>query len=375
MKRVAAMTESSRPSSRALASGEPGRLLLALLVASLGLLSAGAAGCVEDEEQEVIELDEAVLSETGQSLSALNWSATSIVDASMNPAQVATLGNRVFIVNWRNGGLFWRERTGGVNWWSAEAQIPGLQSAYVKPSLAAFNGYLYMIYVERIGGRLSVTRFNPSTNTWSSSYSISHSSFGGPPAMVAYNGVLQLIGVDATTKKLWRSTMSTSEAFSAPVPMEGHYSYSRVSAAVQDCKLHIVHRAGGGTTVVHNFFNGTGWTYDRTIPAGRNGAAIQAYEPVIAERAGYLHLIHRDLANGAPNADAPVWWTYYNGVSWPSATTLPGGSFANPSLSTGGSGLIALTGQSSNNQGTSMEYYQPLPLLPPRPCIAPPILQ
>ena len=344
-----------------------------LLAASLGLLAMGASGCVEADEQEVIELDEAVVGEIAQSLSALNWSGTSIIDIDMSHAQVAALGNRVFVVNWTNWQLFWRERAGGTNWWSAEAVIPGVQSSYVKPSMAAFNGYLYMMYANRTDSRLTVTRFNPATNTWSASFSTPYTSYGGPPAMVAYNGVLQLIGVDPSTKKLWRATMSTSEAFSAPVPMEGHYSYGRVSAAVQGCKLHIVHRAGSGTTVVHNFFNGTGWTYDRTIPAGRNGAALQALEPVIAERSGYLHLVHRDLDNGAPYADAPMWWTYYNGASWPLAVTLPGGSFASPSLSTGGSGLVALTGQFANSQGTSMEYAQSLPIRQPLPCVAPPL--
>ena len=355
-----------------------GGLASALLAASLGLLaSVGLGGCVEAEEldeQGVIEIDEAATSETTQALSVFNWSATSIIDTAMWHPQVATIGNRVFVIHsGPTRELFMRERAGGVNWWTAETVIPGTQTALTRPSLAAFNGYLYMIYSDiSVSYKLWVKRFNPATNTWSASTSIPHQSAYGPPAIVAYNGVLQLIGIDPSTKKLWRATMSTSDAFTPAVLMEGHYSYGRVSAAVQGCKMHIVHRAGSGTTVVHNFFNGTAWTYDRTIPAGPGGAAIQAAEPVIAERSGYLHLVHRTTANNTP--DASVWWTYYNGSSWPSEVSLPGAaSYYPPVLTTGGSGLVLVNTKYYDSQAISMEYAQSLPPYQPLPCVAPPV--
>jgi hypothetical protein len=119
---------------------------------------------------------------------------------------------------------------------------------------------------------------------------------------------------------------------------------------------------------------GGAWTYDRTIPAGPGGAAIAAYEPVIAERAGYLHLLRRDTSGSTSNV--PVWWTYYNGSSWPSEVSVgTATTYYSPSLTSGGSGLVAVDTLYYNSPGVSMEYAQSLPPFQPLPCLAPPVFE
>ena len=152
--------------------------------------------------------------------------------------------------------------------------------------------------------------------------------------------------------------MAASEALSAPVAMPGHYSASRVSAAAGNCRLYIAHRAGDGTADVYNFNDGNGWSYDRYIPAGPGGANLTSSEPVIAERSGYLHLVHRE----GENLDGRLMWTYFDGASW--ALELSIGSARTtyrPGLTAGGSGLVAVATTYYDSPASSLEYAQALP--------------
>lgn len=348
-----------------------------MMTMMMGLVTSGLlAGCAVEEvapgEEELFEEGGPELDETTQQLSVTNWTgAINLSASSAYRAQVAAIGNRVIMVHTDSTRqLYWRERL-GVNSWSGATPI-GVQAYDRRVSLAAFNGFLYMIHLDvNDSFKLWVTRFTPSTNSWGTPFQISHRSFAGPPAMVAFNGVLQIIGVNPTDKRLWRATMSTSEAFTPEAPMAGHYSYSRVSAAVAKCKLYIAHRAGNGTNVVYNSFNGTGWGFDQTIPAGPAGAPLQALEPVIAERSGYLHLMHMETST--QTVDRSLWWTYFDGVSWPSAVTVgTTKSYHSLALSTGGSGLVSAF-MPIGHLSKVMEYAQALPIRQPLPCVAPPI--
>lgn len=241
--------------------------------------------------------------------------------------------------------------------------VPGHETT-LKVSLAAFNGYLYMVHADSVDSkRLWMSRFSPSTNQWSGAFLLSHQSYPGPPALTAFGNQLHLIGTDPTSHQLWQSTMSTSEAFTPPVMLAGQYSNSRISAAVAHCKLYIAHRAGAGTGMVYNTYNGTSWGADRTVPSGTNGAAAEAYEPVIAERAGYLHLVYRTPAT------QDLWWTYFNGTSWAAAVSTGTTTVYGPSISTGGNGLVTMTfGYYPTYPANTMEYSQALPIFLPPDC-------
>lgn len=347
----------------------------ATLAAALCL--GGAAACVTpDDEATPGDDGELVTSEASQALSVFNWTGSAQLPGQSGWTQLVTFNNRIFMAHsGSDGAIRWRERL-GTNSWSAPVDVPG-QRTSTGVSLAAFNGFIYMIRGDRDDiTRLWLSRFDPASGAWSAAFLLPYTSYAGPPAMAAYNGELHLIGVTPSTRKLWHARMTTGESLSTAVPMEGHYSYSRVSATAYGCALYIAHRAGAGAAVVYNLFNGTSWSYDRYIPAGPGGADVQAYEPVIAQRSGYLHLVHR---NTTSNADSPLWWTYFDGVSWAPELQLNQRNTYRPSLTTGGEGLVLASSvfypQISEVRSYSLEYVQPLPTRPPLPCfiVVPPI--
>jgi hypothetical protein len=344
-----------------------------------GLALSLAGGCVG--------LDEEDLGEATQELSVSSWSAPARVGADLQEAyrsgQVATLNGVAYMVHsgrcgsWSCGGsgpskeLWWTQRTATTGW-TNDIKIPNQLSAH-KVSLAAFNGYLYMVHTGSDDGSTSlwISRFSPSTQQWSTNYQIAYSSLGGPPAIAAFGGVLRVVGVSPADGKLWTATMSTGEVFSTATPMSGQYSVSRPSAAVFNNRLYVAHRAGSTNTIVYNSFNGTSWTYDSVIYAGPAGAAIEGTEPVIAAYDGYLHLIHR-----RPGSNY-VWWTYFNGTSWPGEVTLNTlTSTYDPSLALGPNGLELVTTTDVTWNGIvetrklyTSRYTSPyLPPIDPPPC-------
>lgn len=336
--------------------------------ALMALLGGALAGCVAPLDDE--PTDE-LTSQAEQSLLVSNWSAPTQVSAStVWYAQIATLAGTTYMVHSGPGNVMrWRQLVGSN--WTEPVQIAG-QSTGQRVSLAPFNGFLYMVRTDlNQNTRLWVSRFTPSTGQWSTSFQIPHTSFF-PPALAAFNNRLYLIGVDPSTKRLWSATMTADEVFSASSPMQGHFSASRVSAAVANCKLYIAHRAGNTLEVVYNSFNGSQWGSDQIIPAGAGGAPIAAAEPVIAERAGYLHLLRRDPTNSTSHV--PVWWTYFDGASWASEVTIGSATtYYPPSLTTGGPGLVAITTTFYNSLASTLRYTQPLPPFRPICFLQPPI--
>lgn len=336
------------------------------------LLAAGA--CVTEPSEAPFSVDdpasagEPATSETTQGLSVFSWGSPLTFSGSGLGAQAVTYGTRTIVVAHDvNGNLSWRERLGAGSWTAAQA-IAGPRTSY-RVSLAAFNGYLYMLRSDGSTERLLLSRFDLGSSTWSAPVMIPLTSHPGPPAMAAFKGALHLIGTQKDSHQLWQATMSTAEVLSLATPMAGHYSNSRVSAAVLGCNLYIAHRGGATADVVYNFFNGSAWSYDRTIPAGPGGSPVQAWEPAIAERSNTLHLVYR-----TPTSDA-LMWTYLSNGSWPLALSVGTTRSANaPSLASSPDGLIStiLTGNTTQSYRVAaieyaQAYRQPVPcdVLPP----------
>lgn len=321
------------------------------------LLAASACVTPVDDPAERPSAEEPATSETTQALSVFNWTSPFQIATGMWYSQVGTIASRVIMVSSGSGNtLRWRERV-GVNSWTAPQMISG-QTSGQQVSLAPFNGYLYMVRSE-LGdtSRQWISRFDPASSSWSPSSLLPYTSLG-PPALAAFSGALHLIGVTPGSNQLWQATMSAAEVFSAPLAMAGHYSASRVSAATVKCRLYIAHRAGSGTAVVYNFNDGNGWTYDRYIPAGSGGANLVAKEPVIAERSGYLHLIH----TAGANLDEQLFWTYFDGASWALEVSVGSArSTYRPGLTNGGPGLVGVVTPYYNSPGVALEYSQALP--------------
>jgi len=260
---------------------------------------------------------------------------------------VGTIGNVTYMVHsgaLSQYNLWWTKLTSSG--WLPYTQIPN-QLSNARVTLAAYNNQLYMLHGGSNDDSTDVwlSKFNPTTQTWSTNIKLSYTT--APrcvPAIVAYNGLLYIVGVTPHSNQLWMATMNAGEVFSVATPLGGQYSSSAVSLAVFQNRIYMAHRAGTTTSVVYNSFDGA-WGLDRTIYAG-NGAPIQAYEPSLAVYDGYLHLVHvtpYSIPNYSPGY---VMWTYFDGTSWVAETSANRvTSSIDPRLTLGSSGLVMVTTQ------------------------------
>lgn len=160
-----------------------------------------------------------------------------------------------------------------------------------------------------------LSKFNVSTQTWSSNTKLAFTS-NGAPAMAAFGTALRIVGVTPSTGQLFEVNMGTNEVFSAPVLLTGLYSYGPVSLAAYGGRLFMAHGVPGGLGVTSTT-NGTTWTVDYPISANAAEGSLSTY-------GGYMHLVFaRTLATDPYVSDrSAVYWTYFDGVSWPAPITV-----------------------------------------------------
>lgn len=337
-------------------------------------LSLTVAACAEAPDDETV-------SETTSNLSVSSWGASlGSPEDTWRGVQAATLNGVTYAVTAGNcgswdcfpyeddNGLYWQ--TVGPSGWSNQVSIPN-QSSNSKVSLAAFNGFLYMVHTGTDdSGATWISRFNPATQQWTANYQIPYTSFAGPPAIAVYNNLLYFIGTGPYPYPMWYATMTTGESFSRPIAIPGHDSASRPSAAVLFNKLYFAHRWGSTGDIVYGSFDGSTWAAAAHIPGGNAGGTLRGVEPVLAADAGVLHLVHL-----RPEGDAFVWWTYFDGCNWAAAEVTIGTqqSSLGPSLTQGGPGLqLITTAENVDLFGLasylvySNAYAHPFTIFPPR---------
>jgi hypothetical protein len=319
------------------------------------------------------------VSETASNLLVQNWSGPTTATKAFRSGQVATLNGTTYMVSSGECGswtcwsseeaddLYWQKMT--ATGWTSRVRIPGQLSLY-KVSLAAFNGYLYMVHTGHDTTTATwISRFDPATEQWSANFQIPYPSFSGPPAIVAFDNKLYFVGTTLGSYAMWTATMTAGEIFSTAVPLVGHASASRPSVAVFNGRLYVAHMHGQTGEIVVGNSDGSTWTSPQFINAGLSGAPIRGVDPVLAVHNGFLHLIHR-----RPE-DNYVWWTYFNGCTWPAEITLATRqSSYEPSLTQGGPGLVLITtdditwnGIVEKRQVSSQTFTHPVPRLPPPP--------
>lgn len=237
------------------------------------------------------------------------------------------------------------------------ADIPN-QSTHGKVSLAAFNGYLYMAHIggsDNDQGTTFISRYNPATNSWSPDHAIAYPSFGGPPAIAAYNNRLYFIGTQGYPYQMWYGSMDTAENFTPMYTLAGHDTASRPSAAVAFGKLFFAHRWGQTGDIVYGTFDGTTWSGATHIYGGDSNGAIQGLEPALAYSGNRLYLAHR-----RPN-DTFVWWTAYDNCGWSTSETQVAGLQGDlePSLADTANGLVLTTPHQHTDVFSALDHYAP----------------
>lgn len=308
-------------------------------------------------------------SATSEATSALTFGGWNAVNQTYkdtwHAAQVASLNGVTYVVSVGNCGSWdcypFATDTTQLRWWkivngvaTGGGDIPN-QSANSKVSLAAFNGYLYMLHTGSDNSSATyLSRFNPTTETWTTNRSIGFTSFGGPPAIAAYNNKLYLIGISDYPYGMWYATMDVYENFTAQRAIPGHDSASRPSATVAFNKLWFAHRWGQTGDIVYGTFDGSTWSGANHIYGGVNNGPIQGLEPVIASDGAVLRLVHR-----RPN-DTYLWTQSYDGCRWAATETSLGTqqSSLEPSLASGGPGLVLVSERDHDDLFGLTAYYQ-----------------
>ena len=315
------------------------RSLFALLIASL-------PACADIEDP--------ALDETESALSASSWSPMAYVGDSKYPTQVATLNGVTYMVQSASDSrdLYWRKRNFDGTWTNL-TRIVGQQSND-RVSLAAFNGYLYMMRVyDSSNTNVWFSRFDPSTETWSKNSILTLTTFAGPPAMAAFDNKLFIVGTTEAdgSYPMWVATMTTDEVFTSPQPIARQWSASRPSLAVLGSKLYVAHRYGStGEIVYSTHAPGAAprlWSGTRFIYAGPGASAIQGDDVSIATANDALHLVHRRFDSNY------TWWTYFDQCKWAPELTFDTAVADQPlSLTTSVEGLVISRGN---------QWYSPTP--------------
>jgi hypothetical protein len=326
------------------------------------LLLATASACVTAPDDELLD-------DTEAELSAFDWSGSSTVAFSTYAAEVATLGTTTYMVStWQSSNeLVWRKRNSDGTWTNAR-MMDGKRTKDA-PALAAFNGYLYAVYLnENDPTQLLYARFDPATETWTTSIPLPYSTKGTVPALAAFDNRLFFVGTDAQDlglSAIWVGTMDANEVFGDLLGITRRFSASQPSLAVFANKLYMASRNAVTNRIEYSTHNpGTAanaWSPTALIPAGPSSCWIVGDEYSIAAVNGYLHLVHRRL-NGTA-----VYWTYFDRCKWAlelaidTSTITPSTGTRRLSLTAIPNGLVLARGEHPNGYMTYAQKYNAPP--------------
>lgn len=233
--------------------------------------------------------------------------------------------------------------------WAADASIPSSYSV-VQPTLASFNGYIYMLTQQTAKGTVYMTRFDPRTKTWYAPFALPFTS-AGAPGIIAYGGKLYILGTSPATSQLFMATMDPSEIFTPAQSIPYQYGKAAPALAIFNNKLFMVHYRGTFDDLVYNSFDGVSWGADVSITEGAGGAKqLAKTPPTIASYGGNVHMVYKDYSSDR------IRWSYFNGSTWAASATIP-----NQQMHGGGSlaalsNKLVLTHQSSDSGYSGGDY-------------------
>jgi hypothetical protein len=310
-----------------------------------------ATACIED-------LDSPEESQVEAELSAADWGLTASQAGTSYGAQVATVNGTTYMVHSDVGtkAMYWKKRIGWQQWTVGQL-IPG-QKTSDQPSLAAFNGFLYMLHVgETDTSAVWFSRFDPVTETWTENRKLALSTDVGAPAIAGFDGRLWIVGATAIDEwdhnQIWVATMLPDGTVGGPVTLRSRITGHRPSLAVFAGKLFMsFDNNNSNYTMTHTAGSlATSWGSLSAVKSGPQGTPASGWDARMAVAGGYLHLVHT-----LPGRPLDTYWTYWNQCTWAPEVRLPDSRTNRPpSLTDGGTGLI-LTREPL--QSTGIDWYR-----------------
>lgn len=307
------------------------------------LLAASVTACVDPGDVEE-------LSETTNELSTSSWTSSWRGMVSHPPAVALLDGFEYYVYSGDPrlddaNELFWHQCSPTAC--TDKKKIPG-QLSMGRPSVAAYNGYIYMVHQgDTDDTAVWFTRLDVTTGIWMQNIKLPVTTLGGPPALTVFNGRLYMAGsreaqvlrngVEVTTYPLWYTSMGTDEQWAPARNITGRESASPPSLAVLGSTMYMAHRDGAtGEIVMQKMSVGTGWSAPTKIAAGPYGSYIQGNDVQIAAVNGYLHLVHRRFDSDY------TYWTYNRGCDAfaPEVTIDAHSSHWQSSMQVGRTGLV-----------------------------------
>lgn len=344
------------------------------------LLAASSVGAC-------VDVDDGDLGEGSEELSLASWTATTNTHVTLSYAPATALLDgveyQVFADDSGNAlpslthDLYWRQCDATTC--TSTKRIPGQQSLG-RVSLAAYNGYIYMIHVgDSDDTAVWFSRLDVTTGTWIPNSQLAFQSLGGAPALAVFNNRLYMVGsravdvvrrgVTVTTYPLWYSSMGPDEMW-APMVNISAQSGSPPSLAVLGSTLYLAHRDGAaGEIVLQKLPLGGSWSAPAKIPAGPSGAYIQGDDVQLAAVNGYLHLVHHRWSGNY------TYWTYNRGCdAFAPEVSLDGFNSSANSLATGRNGTLVLNRMGMDSgvwPYTIYDWYVSRFIAPPTPVTVP----
>lgn len=316
-----------------------------------------ASACIDN----VDAAEDETLSETESALSTSDWGISALQANTLAGAQVATVNGTTYMVygDPYNKDMYWKKRIGWQQW-SPGVLIPG-QKTSDQVSLAAFNGFLYMVHVgETDTSAVWFSRFDPVTETWTPNDKLALSTDVGAPALAGFDGRLWIVGASAIDdfghNQLWVATMTPDGIVGGPVNLRLRLTNHRPSLAVYAGKLFVSYDNNNSIYTMNHAAGviASSWSNPAGVKSGPSGTTAAGWDAKLAVAGGYLHLVHT-LPGNRP---LDTFWTYWNQCNWAPEVRLNDNVVVNhpPSLTDGGAGLI-LTRESLYTTSTFTDAY------------------
>jgi Glycine zipper 2TM domain len=227
--------------------------------------------------------------------------------------------NNKFFMTYKGSGsndLWYNVLDAATGWLAQDIKIThsGHTKTSAAPSLAVYNGMLYMAYKASSGSNLWYNVFD-GTNWLANDIRITqngHTQSNRGPALAAYNGKLYIAYKGKDSDNLWYNVFDGSNWLPNDIKItkNGHtQSNDSPALAVYNGKLYMAYKGKGSDNLWYNVFDGTSWL-SNDIRITQSGHTRSDLGPTLAVYNGKLYMVYK----GSGSSD--LWYNFFDGSNW-----------------------------------------------------------